>query len=112
MDCCHSGSGTRSFDDSSDSVRFAPVPSNVKLQDILDPGIWSPTPRNGLQSHILLSACSSSGQAWESKGRGLFTVALLDLLEDSQIDKLRYRDIVMRMDIDPKYVYNLSVLTY
>ena len=115
MDSCSSASGTRSFDDSSDSVRFAPVPSDVKLQDILDPAIWSPTLRNGLRSHILLSASSSSEQAWESKGRGVFTVALLDLFEECQIEHLRYCDIPMRIDIqDSKYANSLSVksLTY
>ena len=63
----------------------------------------------GLQSHILLSACSSSGLAWESNDRGVFTVALLDLLTNSKIDKMRCSDIVMRIKIHSEYVYHLSV---
>ena len=110
MDCCHSASGTRSFSDSSDFVRSTPAPSNFKLHDSLDKEILSIFPSNGsLQSHVLLSACSSSGPAWESDGRGVFTVALLELLKDSQTDKLRYCDIIMRMNIGPKCVYNLTV---
>ena len=110
MDCCYSASGTRSFSDSNDFVRSAPPPSDFELQESLDQEIRSLFPSNGgLRSHVLLSACGSSGQAWESNGRGVFTVALLELLKDSRIDKLRYCDIIMRMYIDPKYVYNLSV---
>ena len=89
--------------------------SDFKLQEGLDQDIWSLFPRSGgLQSHVLLSACSSSGPAWESNGRGVFTVALLELLKDSRMDKLRYCDIIMRMYIGPKCVYNLSlkVLSY
>ncbi|KDR74408.1 hypothetical protein GALMADRAFT_227464 [Galerina marginata CBS 339.88] len=99
MDSCYSASGTRSLNGSSGSVRYAPFPHNFQFQGKLDPDL----PANGgLRSHVLLSACASSGQAWESEGRGVFTVALLDLLRDSQIDKLRYSDIVMQMEIDPK----------
>ncbi|KAF8958347.1 caspase domain-containing protein [Flammula alnicola] len=100
MDSCYSASGTRSFSDSPNVVRSVRPPSNFKLQESLDQEIRSLFPNNGgLQSHILLSACGSSGQAWESNGRGVFTVALLDLLTNSHIDKLRYCDIVMRMKI-------------
>ena len=49
------------------------------------------------------------GRAWESNGHGAFTVALLELLKDSRMDKLCYCNIIMCMYIDPKYVYNLSV---
>jgi len=106
MDSCYSASGTRSFSDSPNVVRSVQRCSDFKLQEGLDQEIQSLFPRNGgLQSHILLSACSSSGPAWESNGRGVFTVALLELLENSAIDKLRYRDIVMRMEIPSEYVY-------
>ena len=108
MDCCHSASGTRSSISSSDSVRWVPPPSNFRLQESIDQHVWSSFLTNGgLRSHVLLSACSSSGQAWESDGRGVFTVALLDLLKDSEIEKLRYCDIVMRMHIVSRYLYNI-----
>jgi hypothetical protein len=105
MDCCHSASGTRSFSDSPIVVRSVPPRSNFKLQENLDQELWSIFPSNGaLQSHVLLAACGSSAVAWESNGRGVFTVALLELLKGSRIDKLRYCDIIMGMNIDPKYV--------
>ena len=99
MDSCYATiSGTRSL--TSDDVRSVSVPSNFKLQENLDRDIWSLSPSSGgLRSHVLLSACSSSGQAWESNGRGVFTAALLDLLEVSQTDRLRYCNIVMSLDI-------------
>jgi len=100
MDCCYrdATSGTRS--PTSDDMRSVSVPSNFKLQENLDRDIWSLSPSSGgLRSHVLLSACSPTGQAWESNGRGVFTAALLDLLEVSQTDRLRYCDIVMRLDI-------------
>jgi hypothetical protein len=108
MDCCYSASGTRSSSDSTDDVRSVRPRSNFKLYQRLSQE-WIFPSNGGLQSHILLTACGSSAAAWESNGRGVFTVALLELLNDSRIDKLRYCDIIMRMYIDPKYVYNLSV---
>jgi len=110
MDSCFSGSGTRSSFVPSDIVRCEPPPSNFKLQENLDREMWPLFPINGgLRSHVLLSACSSSGQAWESNGRGVFTVALLNLLRVVVTDSLRYCDILVRLDIDFKYVYDLSV---
>jgi len=110
MDCCHSASGTRSQIDSPNAVRFSQPPSNFKVQENLDQEIWSLFPSNsGLRSHVLLSACSSSGPAWEFKGRGVFTVALLALLTDYRTNKLRYCDIAMLMDIPAEYVYNPSM---
>jgi hypothetical protein len=108
MDCCYSASGTRSFSDSTNVVRSVRPRSNFKLDQRLSQESILPS-NGGLQSHILLTACGSSAAAWESNGRGVFTVALLELLKDSRIDKLRYCGIIIGMYIDPKYVYNLSV---
>ena len=114
MDSCHSGSGTRDLpfeiDDPSEIVRSVKVHNGFQLEGSLDQEIWSKNRTcRGLRSHVLLSACGSSGQAWESNGRGDFTVALLNLLEKSKIDDLRYRDIIMRININSRYVYKLSV---
>jgi hypothetical protein len=110
MDSCYSASGTRSSGDSPNILRFVQPRYDLKLQENLDQEILSSFPSNGsLQSHVLLSACSSSGSAWESKGRGVFTVALLELLKDCRMDKLRYCDIIMRLEIPSQCVYNLSL---
>ncbi|KDR74400.1 hypothetical protein GALMADRAFT_227461 [Galerina marginata CBS 339.88] len=104
VDSCYSTSG-KGFSDPSELVRSVPLPSDFQLHGRLDQEIWSLFPtNNGLRSRVLLSACGPSDQAREFEGRGRFTAALLDLLESCQIDKLRYCDIVSRMDINPKYV--------
>jgi hypothetical protein len=51
----------------------------------------------GLRSHVLLAACSSQESAIEQKSRGLFTQGLLDVLTNSEIDKLTYAGILKRM---------------
>ncbi|KDR74412.1 hypothetical protein GALMADRAFT_250326 [Galerina marginata CBS 339.88] len=107
MDSCYSASGTRSFDNSSNIVRCIPLPPDFHFEGRLEADAWPLQPTStsgGLLSHVLLSACGSTGQAWEAHDRGVFTAALLDLLKDSQIDKLRYCDIVMRMDIDTRQI--------
>ncbi|KDR74411.1 hypothetical protein GALMADRAFT_141453 [Galerina marginata CBS 339.88] len=103
MDSCHSASGISAFNESSDFARYVPLPSDFQYLASQDAEIWSSFPTNGgLRSHILLSACGPFGQAWEADAGGVFTVALLTFLKDNheQINKLRYCDIVMQMDID------------
>ncbi|KDR74409.1 hypothetical protein GALMADRAFT_141452 [Galerina marginata CBS 339.88] len=105
MDSCHSASGLRAFNESSDFVRCVPLPPSFQFLGSPDAGIGSSYPtNNSLRSHVRLSACGPSDQAWEADGRGVFTVALLNFLKDNheQNNKLRYCDIVMQMDIDPK----------
>jgi len=51
----------------------------------------------GLHSHILLAATSSTGVAREQNGRGAFTHALLNLLNEVSPDTLTYEDIIHRL---------------
>ncbi|KDR74385.1 hypothetical protein GALMADRAFT_141429 [Galerina marginata CBS 339.88] len=105
MDSCPSYPQTRIYRGSSELIRSVCLPADFQLEESQDQDIWSRIPTNrSLRSHVLLTACGpgSYGQAYESNGRGDFTVALLHFLEESKIDDLRYRDIVMRMHIDLK----------
>lgn len=89
-----------STNQSSELVRSVQLPPDFRFQKNLEQ-VVRPT-FCGQRSHVLLSACSTSGQAWECDGRGVFTVAVLDLLCRTSISKLRYCDIIMRLDIDLK----------
>ena len=98
MDSCHSASATRSTEHPSGSerVRAAPIPSGFRLQGALNQDEDSAFSVSG--SHVLLSACSATGQAWESNGRGVFTVALLDLLVKTPITELSSKDIIKHLN--------------
>ncbi|KIM78109.1 hypothetical protein PILCRDRAFT_603746 [Piloderma croceum F 1598] len=109
FDCCHSGSGTR--DDDDNETRTVKLASNMPVN--LDQKVWSDSgasrateiapgfARTGLRSHVLLAACSSTETAKETGGRGVFTKALLTLLRRHGVEKLRYSDVLQRMDAIP-----------
>ncbi|KDR74399.1 hypothetical protein GALMADRAFT_269297 [Galerina marginata CBS 339.88] len=104
MDSCHSASGTRSS--VPDLVRSVPPPSDFRLPGSLDQDIrFSVSTTSGLQSHVLISACGADGKAREREGRGVFTVAMLEFLEekDKWLHKVRYCDIVMDLDLEGQY---------
>lgn len=50
--------------------------------------------KTGLASHVLLSACSATETSKEDHGRGLFTKALLEVLESGGIDKMTYEQLI------------------
>jgi len=55
---------------------------------------------------MLISACSSGEDALEyTKGHGKLSTALLKLLDSTSPDKLRYRDILEKMEPIPPTVY-------
>lgn len=58
----------------------------------------------GLNSHILLAACGADEKAQEQGGRGMFTCALLDVLNDVDASKLTYTDLMRRIGHLPGYV--------
>ena len=58
--------------------------------------------RTGLRSHVLLAACGAMETARETGGRGVFTKALLTLLRRDGVEKLRYSDVLKRMDAIPR----------
>ncbi|SJL15631.1 uncharacterized protein ARMOST_19134 [Armillaria ostoyae] len=122
LDCCHSGSGTRTDDnDQTFAVRGIELPASYTIPNDLHPHDIDPGARAdsvpevfkkaGLLSHVLLSACKAEQVAreipttGESKGkRGVFTSALLGVLEQhkDRIDKLTYKDVIDKLDLPDK----------
>jgi Caspase domain len=111
LDCCHSGSGTRSTDT---LIRSAPpsrqpIPANID-EDLFSGEAFSlvrgartlPKFRHhGIESHILLAACKPEEVAYESKGRGQFTAALLLALESLDIGSITYSELVRQFKVLP-----------
>ncbi len=48
----------------------------------------------GRESHILLAACNRNQSACESQGRGHFTTALLNVLEEYSLESLTYKTLM------------------
>lgn len=69
---------------------------------VLAPG----TLYTALDSHVLIAACGSREVATEygTPRRGRFTKAFVRLLQQEGVDKLRYVDILNRLESIPKYV--------
>jgi len=119
FDSCHSASGTRGTaaelkiiedDDPLTRVRFAQFKKDVPFRKDTDSEIRGLSrgacpvkgySRRGLWSHMFISACKSNEEAKEYNGRGKLSTALLKLLDlDNGIapNKLRYRDILTKME--------------
>jgi hypothetical protein len=62
-----------------------------------------------LRSHIVLSACGVSECARERGGHGVFSTALLKLLDTTSPEKLRYCDILANIEPIPKSVSSVTV---
>jgi len=102
LDCCHSGSGTRSDDFTHLAARQTheisaerPLESYLdgfyKERLALDESLTIPT-----SQHILLAACRRVQKAWEGKDRsGVFTSALLNVLEQAN-DEISYASLFQR----------------
>ncbi|KAK0452948.1 caspase domain-containing protein [Desarmillaria tabescens] len=109
LDCCHSGSGTRTNNnDPTSTVRGFQLPVTYTIPKDLLRGIKPDVPhrasvvtkgfeKSGLSSHVLLSACKAEQSAWEKGQRGAFTSALLSLLRTNGVDKLTYKDVITNM---------------
>ncbi|KAK0234519.1 caspase domain-containing protein [Armillaria nabsnona] len=106
LDCCHSGSGTRTDDDDPTfAVRGIDLPETYTvaqdlLHDIADARasvVAKGFEKSGLLSHVLLSACRAEQTAMEENRRGVFTSALLGLLREMGVDKLTYRDVITNL---------------
>jgi hypothetical protein len=117
LDCCNSGSGTRKGTADEIAVRGMTItespPSDID-QDLLtaETGTRASSTavgfaRKGLNSHVLLAACTQKEQAREQSGRGNFTKAILQTIEAIGADKLTYASLLERMDKIPAYVYNM-----
>ncbi|KAI0341528.1 hypothetical protein BDW22DRAFT_1430173 [Trametopsis cervina] len=110
LDCCHSGSGTRDFGTIHPDLADA-VPRGVgavTIPEDLDSELNSaaeclrgrgPSAISLKQgSHILLSACRAEEKSWESRGRGVFTKALLSALREVSLDNpITYLDLLDRI---------------
>ncbi|KAG2006041.1 hypothetical protein CC2G_002392 [Coprinopsis cinerea AmutBmut pab1-1] len=109
LDCCHSGSGTRSIDP---SVRCAPTAAHLIPADLdsdvipITRGVTElPKFRHqGLQSHVLLAACLPEELAHElqTQGRGAFTYALLNALYLLDSVDTTYADLMRRLTHLPR----------
>ncbi|KAG6899196.1 hypothetical protein C0993_012399 [Termitomyces sp. T159_Od127] len=91
FDCCHSGSGTRATDGL--TVRGVDLPTNY----VVPANLLEHPQSTGLRSHVLLAACERGRQAFENQVHGLFTEELLSLLKKEDINRLSYKDIIMRI---------------
>lgn len=111
LDCCHSGSGTRKGSADEITVRGMTIaespPSDID-HDLLtaEPATRGSSTaagfaRKGLESHVLLAACTQKEQAREQSGRGNFTKAILQTIEAIGADKLTYASLLERMDKIP-----------
>ncbi|KIM41797.1 hypothetical protein M413DRAFT_27370 [Hebeloma cylindrosporum] len=92
LDCCHSGSGTRS--DSSTRIRGVELEPGTDLWDL-----ESRAHPFSLDSHVLIAACGESELAKEVNGEGAFTKAFLELFRAVPIEDLTYRDIATYINL-------------
>ncbi|KAF8150599.1 caspase domain-containing protein [Crassisporium funariophilum] len=109
LDCCYSGSGTRSMNDDLNNDESLPQDRGVDITtpapEDLDAEILAESDtrgvaisrgflQSGLRSHVLLAACKSDERAREVKSSGDFTKALLYTLNTMSIDKITYTDLI------------------
>ncbi len=103
LDCCHSGSATRSADDFTQlrSRQTHEVTEERPLESYLD-GYYTALLEQGnsleipASRHISLAACRRVQQAWEGRDNsGVFTSTLLEVLEKSG-SEISYADLFVR----------------
>jgi pimeloyl-ACP methyl ester carboxylesterase len=103
LDCCHSGSATRSADDFTQlkARQTHEVLDERPLESYLN-GYYAALRQRGASleipssRHILLAACQRVQKAWEGKDHsGVFTSTLLDVLTKSGPD-ISYADLFVR----------------
>ncbi|KAG6908030.1 hypothetical protein DXG01_006449 [Tephrocybe rancida] len=102
FDCCHSGSGTRkNSSDDSLAVRGIELPSSYSIPDDVfeseTRGLSVHESTASSSSHVLLAACKQGQLAMERQGRGVFTSALLTLLEMQGVDRLTYAEVITHL---------------
>lgn len=97
LDCCHSGSATRTVDDFKlDRARFTARKDTSRPLDTYLDGWYTKHSLNIPTSpHVLLAACKQEQLAWEVNGQGLFTGTLLEVLEKKGIS-ISYADAFVR----------------
>ncbi|KAK0498876.1 caspase domain-containing protein [Armillaria luteobubalina] len=109
LDCCHSAGLNRSFDP---AVRQRQILSSIPIEISLDcdSAIYSrqeisasgeAITKSGFSgslwySHVLLAACSRREFALEEYQEGVFTRALLNVLNNNDLKKLTYRSLILK----------------
>ncbi|KAG8795058.1 hypothetical protein FRC12_018354 [Ceratobasidium sp. 428] len=101
FDCCHSASGARVDELIARTVNaedLLPLPSGLDSK-IIPRALKVPVrfSHTGIWSHVLLAACGASEVAYEHKDRGVFTSALLAVLNAMNVDKLTYNELIKRL---------------
>ena len=117
FDSCHSASGTRSGTrvrsvSLGDSTFDRNTDSNIWDSHSRGASPYAGSSRRGLKSHILISACSSFEQVVEHEDRGRLSVALLKLLDIISPHKLRYCDILAKIEPIPKSVSPITAVIF
>ncbi|KAJ2933868.1 hypothetical protein H1R20_g3229, partial [Candolleomyces eurysporus] len=110
LDCCHSGSGTRSDSDTRvrGGLRVGAIPPNLD-EDLFDndnargAGIRYKFRHHGLSSHVLLAACAPNEEAREHGTSGAFTRALLKVLDKDSVNtaEMTYKDLIDSIEVLP-----------
>ncbi|EIM90778.1 uncharacterized protein STEHIDRAFT_107516 [Stereum hirsutum FP-91666 SS1] len=113
LDSCYAGSGTRCHDDNSQSmIRSVELPKDYAVwpaihDDVLWQGgsraerIVEGFDRSGSRSHVLLAACKAGQQSAEDASGGLFTRALLEVLQDCDAAKITYEELISSLPYIP-----------
>ncbi|TDL18811.1 hypothetical protein BD410DRAFT_842529 [Rickenella mellea] len=114
LDCCHAAGANRGDDDNTYVPRRMSNPLNISLEDCeawaSDPnpevennargtGVPSAFMGQNQESHVLLAACGQTELAFENNKRGLFTRALLDALEKSDLRTITYKSLIRKIQI-------------
>ncbi|KAG6847240.1 hypothetical protein H0H93_009323, partial [Arthromyces matolae] len=93
LDCCNSGSGTRSDNSSDSRVR------GFNMEDYTIPVDALRGLKLDHRSHILLAACGENERAFELAGsisHGHFTHVMLDIMKNTDPNILTYSDLAKR----------------
>lgn len=101
LDCCHSGSGTRSADEIAGAVaRFEkPAPYKREIGQYIDEFYLKQAKAGALSiptgRHILLAGCERNQTAKERDGAGIFTSTIFEVLEKSE-PEISYAELFVR----------------
>ncbi len=98
LDCCHSGSGTRSAgEDVEWTTRSAPPSGRTRTLDSYADGYYARQQRLEVPAakHVLLSACKSIQRAGDLPKGGAFTTGLVNALRSTNGD-ISYADLFLR----------------
>ncbi|KAF9440358.1 hypothetical protein P691DRAFT_767870 [Macrolepiota fuliginosa MF-IS2] len=117
LDCCHSAGATRSLDDTRKAESEGYVPRQItnppSLRPDYDANITGALSRSAggatagvfsgknMSSHVLLAACGREQSAYEhpKQPNGVFTHALMEVLNKSRVEELTYTSLMHRLNM-------------